>query len=184
MLIMVKPRLNIVEKRWSKLLSSSFKLKWATHGAKCITKKKLASFGLFGTRPCVPLNLWKAKADGLINQGYLLCKNGEESIMHWFLECKYAQRVWDYMKTIVCELVNGVKPFQLAFPMQWKHATSTTRVPKHLHHVENIWSSFKCIILWSIWIEHNDLVFNNVRWDGFRIQKAIWDALLDYGRVA
>jgi hypothetical protein len=28
------------------------------------------------------------------------------------------------------------------------------------------------------------LIFNNVRWDGCRIQKAIWDAGLVYGRVA
>jgi hypothetical protein len=44
--------------------------------------------------------------------------------------------------------------------------------------VENIWSFFRGTTLWSIWIECNDLVFNTVRWDGCRIHKAIWDALL------
>jgi hypothetical protein len=50
--------------------------------------------------------------------------------------------------------------------------------------VENIWSFLRGITLWFIWIDCNDLVFNNVRWDGCRIQKTIWDALLDYGHVA
>jgi hypothetical protein len=32
----------------------------------------------------VVVNLWRVKANGLINQGYLLCENEEESIMHRF----------------------------------------------------------------------------------------------------
>jgi hypothetical protein len=84
----------------------------------------------------------------------------------------------------VGELVNMAKPFQLTSSMQWKHAIFVARVSRHLHSVENIWSFFRGITLWSIWIECNDLIFNNVRWDGCRIQKAIWDAGLDYGRVA
>jgi hypothetical protein len=95
-----------------------------------------------------------------------------------------AQRASDYTKIIVGELVNRAKPFQLASPMQWKHAIFVARVPRHLHLVENIWSFFRGITLWSIWIECNDLIFKNVRWDGCRIQKAIWDVGLDYGRVA
>jgi hypothetical protein len=93
-------------------------------------------------------------------------------------EYKYAQWAWDYTKAIVFELVNGAKPFQLASPMQWKHVIFTARVSRCFHCVENIWSFFRGTTLWSIWIECNDLVFNTVRWDGCRIHKAIWDALL------
>ncbi len=34
------------------------------------------------------------------------------------------------------------------------------------------------------WIEHNDLMFNNKRWNLNKVHKVIWDALLDYGKVA
>jgi len=95
-----------------------------------------------------------------------------------------AQRASDYTKTIVGELVNRPKPFQLASPMQWKHAIFVARVPRRFHGVENIWSFFRGITLWSIWTECNNLIFNIVKWDGCRIQKAIADAGLDYGRVA
>jgi hypothetical protein len=37
------------------------------------------------------------------------------------------------------------------------------------------------ITLWALWIEQNDLVFNNERWNVGKIHKVIWDALLDYG---
>jgi hypothetical protein len=35
-----------------------------------------------------------------------------------------------------------------------------------------------------LWIEQNDLVFNNERWNVVKIHKVIWDALLDYSRAA
>jgi hypothetical protein len=53
MLRMAKPKVNIVEKKWSKLLLSSFKLKCANTWSKMhtVVGKKLVSFELFGTRP-------------------------------------------------------------------------------------------------------------------------------------
>ncbi len=50
--------------------------------------------------------------------------------------------------------------------------------------VENIWSLPRGITLMTLWIEWNDLVFNNQRWNVVKIHKVIWDALLDYGRAA
>ncbi len=103
--------------------------------------------------------------------------------MHQLWECRYAQQAQDCTKIIVCKLVNGAKPFYLASPMQWKHVILASKIPRCLHYVENVWSLFRGIILWSIWIGCNNLVFNNVRWDGCRMQKAIWDALFDYHRA-
>jgi hypothetical protein len=34
------------------------------------------------------VNSWKVATNGLINQSYLLCGIGEESIMHKFWDCK------------------------------------------------------------------------------------------------
>jgi hypothetical protein len=71
---MVKPKVNIVEKRWFKLLSSSFKLKWANTWNKMCSKKE-ASFIWVIWNYAMALNLWKVKVDGLINQGCLLWVN-------------------------------------------------------------------------------------------------------------
>jgi hypothetical protein len=53
-----------------------------------------------------------------------------------------------------------------------------------VQHVENIQSLLRGITLCTLWIEWNDLVFNNERWNVVKIHKVIWDALFDYGRVA
>jgi hypothetical protein len=34
------------------------------------------------------------------------------------------------------------------------------------------------------WIERNDNAFNNESWPAHKRQKLIWDALMDYGRIA
>jgi hypothetical protein len=50
--------------------------------------------------------------------------------------------------------------------------------------VHNIWFLLRGITFWTLWIERNDLVFNNKRWNVVKIHKVIWDALFDYGMVA
>jgi hypothetical protein len=50
--------------------------------------------------------------------------------------------------------------------------------------VENIWFLLRGITFWTLWIVHNDLVFNNARWNVGKIHKVIWDAVFDYGRAA
>jgi len=42
---------------------------------------------------------------------------------------------------------------------------------------------FRGIVIWTIWIERIDLVFNNARWDYFNVQGTIWEALINYGKA-
>ncbi len=63
-----------MEKRWFELLPSSFKLKWANTWNKMCSKKE-ASFIWAIWNNAMALNLWRAKVDGLINQGCLLWVN-------------------------------------------------------------------------------------------------------------
>ncbi len=69
-------------------------------------------------------------------------------------------------------------------PIHWKQCVFAAKSPRQVQRVENIWCLLKGITLWTLWIERNDLVFNNERWNVVKIHKVIWDALLDYGRVA
>ncbi len=38
-------------------------------------------------------------------------------------------------------------------------------------------------MLWMLWIKHNDLVFDNKRWNLNKVHKVMWDAFLDYSRT-
>ena len=40
------------------------------------------------------------------------------------------------------------------------------------------------ITLWTIWIEHNDQVFNHEQWHASKFKHRIWDKLIVYAKVA
>jgi len=84
---------------------------------------------------------------------------------------------------MVCELAYSNKPSRVVAPLHWKQCVFVAKSPRQVQHVENIWSLLKGITLWTFYIERNDLVFNNERWNVFKIHKVIWDALLDYGKA-
>jgi len=83
----------------------------------------------------------------------------------------------------VCELAYGYKPSWVVAPLYWKQSVLAAKSPRQVQH-ENIQSLLRGITLCTLWIEWNDLVFNNERWNVVKIHKVIWDALLDYGRAA
>jgi hypothetical protein len=39
------------------------------------------------------------------------------------------------------------------------------------------------VVLWILWTEKNDVVFNNVKWTPIKLLQRIWLGMLDYGRV-
>ncbi len=84
----------------------------------------------------------------------------------------------------MCELAYGNKPSRVVAPLHWKQCVFAAKSLRQVQRVENIWSLLRGITLSTLWIEPNDLVFNNERWNVAKIHKIIWDALLDYGRVA
>ncbi len=132
----------------------------------------------------ITINNWKAKVDNLINQTCPLCVNEKKSTLHKFWECCHAQWAWEYTQVIVCELAYGYKPSWVVAPQHWKQSVLAAKSPRQVQHVENIQSLLRGITLCTLWIEWNDLVFNNERWNVIKIHKVIWDALLDYGRAA
>jgi hypothetical protein len=71
---MVKPKVNIVEKRWFEQLLSSFKLRGANTWNKMCSKKE-ASFIWAIWNKAIALNLWRIQVNGLINQCDLLWVN-------------------------------------------------------------------------------------------------------------
>ena len=47
-----------------------------------------------------------------------------------------------------------------------------------------IWHLLRSITLWTIWIEHNDKIFNHEQWHETRVKHRIWDELILYAKSA
>lgn len=83
-----------------------------------------------------------------------LCKSFPEDTMHLFFQCAYSRSVWQWWWMLWN--ISWVWPssIKLAFE-QWFFPTRSNFFRK-------IWSAIFPTILWSIWKERNERIFNNV----------------------
>ncbi len=42
------------------------------------------------------MNVWRMRMNGSINQVWLLCEKGDQSIIHRFWECEHAYHAWEF----------------------------------------------------------------------------------------
>ena len=65
----------------------------------------------------------------------------------------------------------------------WKHAMFGERILYKLGKVIKIWHLLRSIILWHIWIECNDKMFNHEQRHEFKVNQRIWDELIIYAKA-
>jgi hypothetical protein len=39
-------------------------------------------------------------------------------------------------------------------------------------------------VVWLLWMECNDVIFNNIKWSSIKLLQKVWLGLIDYGRLA
>ncbi len=47
----------------------------------------------------------------------------------------------------------------------------------------SLWTLFKGVTMWAIWIKRIDLVFNNNRWDDAKLRNVMWELLIDHRKL-
>lgn len=47
-----------------------------------------------------------------------------------------------------------------------------------------IWHLLQGIVLWTIWIEHTNKVFNQKQWHELKVKNLIWEECIIYGKAA
>ncbi len=96
-----KPKTNVMEKRWVRVLPFTLKLRWMNIWCKTQSRKEMGFMWALWNKAIV-INTWRAKVDNSINQTWPLCDNEKESTLHNFWECCHAQRAWEYMNKALC----------------------------------------------------------------------------------
>jgi hypothetical protein len=67
-------------------------------------------------------------------------------------------------------------------PLTWKQGIFSECIPRRFDRVKKVWMAICGIVLWQLWLERNDVVFNNLRWSKEKMVQRIWLGLADYGR--
>jgi hypothetical protein len=124
-----KPKINVVEKRWVRVLPFIFKLRWMNIWCKNQNRKETGFMWPLWNKAII-VNIWRAKVDNSINRTCPLYNNEEESTLHIFWQSYHAQHAWEYIQGIVCELAYGNKPSWVVVLLHWKQCVFVAKSPR------------------------------------------------------
>jgi hypothetical protein len=174
---------NLVEKKWQGVLPLNFRLKWKTVWVVRRTPKEAGLLWLTWHRS-VAVNMWRGRINQQIDTSCPVCpRRSEESVLHRFWECLSAQRAWQWGIHIMNVLITSRDAKGPWRPLTWKQGIFSDRIPRKFDKVCSAWMVIRTVVLWTLWTERNDVVFNNSRWPADKLLHRIWIGIIDYGRV-
>jgi hypothetical protein len=65
----------------------------------------------------------------------------------------------------------------------WKQGIFCERIPKRFDKVQKVWMAIWNTMVWMLWMERNDAIFNDITWSHGKLRQKIWLGLIDYGRL-
>lgn len=102
--------------------------------------------------------------------------NTRKLVKHKFFKSIQARRAWPWATFIMHKLC-GVRIGNYdIFP--WKQAIFGEKIPHKIVKNIKIWCLLCGITIWTIWIEHNDKVFNQEQWHQSKVIHLIWADLI------
>ncbi|KAG0609302.1 hypothetical protein M758_8G174500 [Ceratodon purpureus] len=89
---------------------------------------------------------------------------------------------WTFAQGVLHRLRgDGAGPFP-RFP--WRACLFGTPCPRRFRSIRHFWTILRGAVLWQSWLARNARVFAEADWPGPKLQQAVWDSLIDAGRVA
>jgi hypothetical protein len=126
---------------------------------------------------------WKYRVNRNVNTNCPVCVCGAfESVLHRFWECPYAQTAWRWGIFILNKVAADNDEQGPWCPLTWKHGIFSDRMPRRFDKVRKIWMAIRGIVIWLLWLERNDAVFNDVHLSREKVIQKVWLGIIDYGR--
>lgn len=165
------------------MLPNDFRLRWRTVWMKDRISKEAGLLWLVWHR-AVAVNFWRGRYDATVDISCAVCTGRpDESVLHRFWGCVSAQRAWEWAMHILNTLVHGKEaegPWQM---VTWKNGIFSCEIPRKFNQFKRVWMELRTVVLWALWIERNDKVFNDVSWPPAKLMQVVWDGIIDYGRI-
>lgn len=100
-----------------------------------------------------------------------------------FWECLSVCRAWHWAIHIMNTFVSGRDARRLWQPLTWKQGIFFDNIPRKFNQMKRIWMELRIVVLWSLWIERNEKVYDNITWMPDKLTQTIWNGMIDYGWV-
>lgn len=178
------PPPNVVIRKWQGVLPASYKLQWSKIWTSARTRKEAGLLWLISHRD-VAVNEWRRSCNNAMLASCVMCDGGHtESILHRFWDCEVAALAWKWGCYIIGRLVPDNQTRREGLNFNWKQGLFNDKLPRRFRSVYKIWDLLRGVIVWTLWIARNDMVFNGNKWNQQKILHTIWLGLVDYSRLA
>ena len=106
-----------------------------------------------------------------------------EPVEHRFYSCPLTQQGWRYVANIIWQLFAKRRNLGPRKSFSTMQCLLDQPLCKTLKRFGPIWFLLRSGLLWIIWRQRNDPVFNDLQWPIVKTRQVIWDALQDYVRI-
>jgi len=140
---------------------------------KCRAKKE-AGFLWVSWHQALAVNAWSVTTNQNIVVDYPSCVPvTPQTFVHKFWLFPRARKAWEMAFTIVYGVKNIASHEIHPWTSQPRAMSANKRLPNNLKNFSYLWSLLRGVVLWCIWIERNDLVFNGIRWHNSKLERII-----------
>jgi hypothetical protein len=174
---------NPVTRKWGGVLVRTHKLRWNSIWDLGRVSKEAGLLWLIWHRALV-VNEWRLRINRTLDTSCPVCSRGvHETALYRFWKCQSARVAWRWGTHILNILVSDRESRGPWRPFTWKQGIFSDRIPCRFDRVKKVWMALRGIVLWQLWLERNDAVFNGTRWPKMKMLQRIWLGLVDYGRM-
>jgi hypothetical protein len=104
-------------------------------------------------------------------------------VLYRFWECPSAKIAWDWAIHILKVLVAKNNERGPWWPVNWKQGIFSDKIPRRFDSIQKIWMAIRGTVVWTLWMERNDAIFNDIKWSPSMLKQKKWFGIVDYGRL-
>jgi hypothetical protein len=136
--------------------------------------KKEAGFLWVTGHQALAVNAWSATTNQNIVVDYPSCVPVTlQTFVHKFWLFTRARKAWEMDFTIMYWSKTLPHMKYTHEPLSLEQCLTNKRLPNNLKNFSYLWSLLWGVVLWCIWIERNDLVFNGSIWHNSKPESII-----------
>jgi len=173
-----------IHAKWHGDLVAGYQPKWSDVWHKSRPQKD-ARFLWLVYHCVVAIHSWRKVANPNISTICSSCQTGlEETILHCFHHCDKIRHAWNFGLFVLYAPLQILAVTGLWPSLTWQQCILGSKLPRRLKHGTPMWSLFRGSMIWTIWLDHNAIYFNNNPWPTQKLKQVLWEAFVDHAQVA
>jgi hypothetical protein len=175
---------RLIPEKWPRLLPASYKPNWKEVWV-IRRPQKEAAFLWSVYHRAIAVNQWRTQMFNGIPATCVYCPlQMSETVQHRVFECVRTNVIWNYAQLVIftSQGTPSVNGFWLAFILQ--QCVFGSKLPRRVKTATAIWSLIRGTAIWITWLDRNAICFSNDFWPQAKIEKVLWEGILDHGHPA